>query len=196
SCNASCFVSATPPATIFWYPYTFTETIIAATLVVIVNTVYNTTKTSLRLNEIPSGYVLPDVNAGGTHVTTVTYTRSGKVITTDLAFPTRFLRWPDGYQWSGTLETSGKCETAVPESKSVALPSFPQLPLVMPTHPLGYDPEGVLFKPTLEPGFITEYKESFLGESAWQSCVLPPEVAPFVAPFTARFMTATTTEYE
>jgi hypothetical protein len=75
-------VTAQPPVSYTWAPYKIKETITAATLIVVVNTVYNTTSTSLKLADLPSGYTTPNVNAEGTHVETVSYTRSGKVETT------------------------------------------------------------------------------------------------------------------
>lgn len=65
-----------------WYPYKFDTTITAATLVKIVNTIDNSTRTSWRMNDLPSGYTLPPRNAAGTQVQTVNYTRFGTKMTT------------------------------------------------------------------------------------------------------------------
>ncbi|KAF2464222.1 uncharacterized protein BDR25DRAFT_319301 [Lindgomyces ingoldianus] len=180
TCSNNCTVTAHFPTVHSWKAYNISTTTTAATLVVIINTVYNTSKTSLRLNELPSGYILPDVNAAGTHVNTVSYTRSGRLVVTEV--------------WPGTLETSGTCQTA--SWKSVPLASFPQPPVVMPTHDLGPDPEGLLFYPWLEHPGPGVFMLNFHSEIAWLNCSRPNWKSPAAIAFTARFMTVTSTEFE
>ena len=68
-----------------WWPYiSFSKTITAATVVVLVNTARNTTVTSTLFNELPSGYTLPPRNAAGTQVQTVYYNRSGTQLSTEV----------------------------------------------------------------------------------------------------------------
>jgi len=45
----------------------------AGTIVSIINSVDDTTKTSTIWNELPSGLTLPATNAEGTHIATVSY---------------------------------------------------------------------------------------------------------------------------
>ncbi|KAF2267580.1 hypothetical protein CC78DRAFT_419641, partial [Lojkania enalia] len=201
-CGPNCTITAKKPTTWYWYPYSFTESIIAATLIVIVNTIYNTTTTSLKLAELPSGYTLPPTNADGTHVSMVTYPRSGNVETTAVAFPTEFVWWDDGYTWSGTLETSlpgqtgSSCMTAT-DYTVMPHPSYPQPAVSMPTHEVGPDPQGLFFKPTIHVGVVSDYKMTgYLDVSAWQQCSMELPVFPMLPAFTARFMTETVTSYD
>lgn len=62
----------------------FNTTLVAATVVEIVNTVSKTTRTTTILNQLPSGNNLAPTNSAGTHTEKVTYTRLGKAVSTDL----------------------------------------------------------------------------------------------------------------
>jgi hypothetical protein len=84
SCQADCSVCATAPHTFSWAPYTFTDTFVAATVVEVINTREGTTKTSTVFNELPDGYAPPPTNAAGTQTTQITYTRSGRALTTEM----------------------------------------------------------------------------------------------------------------
>jgi hypothetical protein len=75
-----------------WTPKLFDTTIVAATVVQIVNTDLHTTSLSTEYNEIPSGYTVPtNTNAQGTQTLPVTYARSGQILTTYMQVPA--LEW-------------------------------------------------------------------------------------------------------
>ncbi|KAF2729381.1 hypothetical protein EJ04DRAFT_390805, partial [Polyplosphaeria fusca] len=200
-CPKNCSVNAGFPTTYYWQPLYFTETVIAATLVVVVNTKYNITSTSLKLNELPSGYTQPDVNAKGTHVTTIRYPRSSTTEQTILAFPTKFIWWADGYSWSGQFQSSvpgqahNECAVAT-TSTFVPFESFVQPEPTMLTHSLIEDPEGNFFKATSETGVPADYAHTYSDIPAWQECQYPQVPLPMAPAFTARFMTATMTTYD
>ncbi|KAF2659789.1 hypothetical protein K491DRAFT_135384 [Lophiostoma macrostomum CBS 122681] len=205
ACSNNCSVAADAPVSYTWAPYSIKETITAATLVVVVNTIYNTTSTSLKLANLPSGYTTPNVNAEGTHIETISYTRSGKLQTTVIAFPTEFVALADGYSWNGTLATSipghnanGSCVTQIGSMMSLPFPSYPQPPVTTTaTHPdLGPDPEGIYWKPTTEPGVPSDYSKYYTDIGAWQTCSFLQAPLPMEVPFTAKFMTATMTQYD
>lgn len=84
TCRVNCRVTTGKPAIAYsWWPYiSYKTTITAATLVVLVNPVNNTTRTSWRFNELPSGYTLPPRNTNGTQVQTVYYTSFGTRLST------------------------------------------------------------------------------------------------------------------
>jgi hypothetical protein len=84
ACSNNCTVCAADPYSYYWTAYTITETLVAATVIEIVNTLAGTTRTTTIFNDLPAGYTLPPTNAEGTHVQTVTYTRSGASLTTVL----------------------------------------------------------------------------------------------------------------
>lgn len=83
TCKADCQVSLANGDRLVWVQKEFTTTITAATVVKIVNTDLHTTRLSTIHNKIPDGYTVPtNTNAEGTQTVDVTYTRSGKVLTT------------------------------------------------------------------------------------------------------------------
>jgi len=84
SCQNDCTVCASTPSSLFWTPYSFTETFLAATVVEVINTIDGTTRTSTIFNEVPAGYTQPSTNSAGTHITLLSYTRSGKLMTTEM----------------------------------------------------------------------------------------------------------------
>jgi hypothetical protein len=83
-CSSNCSVTATQPEYWYWTPYTFSTTIVAATVVEIIDTVVQTTRTTTIFNKLPSDYTRPETNAAGTQVQTITFKRSGQVQTTVL----------------------------------------------------------------------------------------------------------------
>jgi len=83
-CGSGC--SATYP---YKWSYTWQReehdtTITAATVVYVVNTRTNATRTVTKYNELPAGYTLPPVNAAGTRITilTIPHGPSGNTTTT------------------------------------------------------------------------------------------------------------------
>ena len=63
----------------------FATTIIAATVVEVVNTDDDTTSLSTEYNDIPAGYTIPtNTNAQGTQTFPVTYQRFGQNLTTTM----------------------------------------------------------------------------------------------------------------
>ena len=84
ACSNSCSVCAVNPYTYSWTPYSITGSVVAATVIDIVNTLEDTTRTTTIFDVLPSGYSLPPTNADGTHVQSITYTRLGASVTTVL----------------------------------------------------------------------------------------------------------------
>ncbi|KAK7915103.1 hypothetical protein PG985_012806 [Apiospora marii] len=80
---------------------TITSTI---TLVDIVDTASSVMSTRTVL---PDMYMSQNFNLGGTRITTLTWTRSGKPTTSVLVFPTGVVIWPTGVSWSGNLSLPG-----------------------------------------------------------------------------------------
>ena len=87
ACAASAVCTVTGTAVLEqWVPRQHTETAKTGTVVVvqIINTVLDTTSYSTIVEGIPSNYVPPATNAGGTKIETMTYTRHGRVSTATL----------------------------------------------------------------------------------------------------------------
>jgi hypothetical protein len=59
-------------STLYWQSFPINTTIIAGTIVLSFDPSTNTTKTSTVFNALPSGISLPDTNAGGTRVASIT----------------------------------------------------------------------------------------------------------------------------
>ncbi|KAI1977662.1 hypothetical protein LOZ53_003581 [Ophidiomyces ophidiicola] len=199
-CTPSCSVKVGAQHEYRWFPMPISTTIVAATIVKIVNTVKGTTRTSTIYNSLPSGYTLPPTNSDGKQVSTLTYTQQGLAKTTVLTFPTSFVSWPDGYTWSGTLQTkSNNKETCVTASTPVYVPfsSFPQ-PQATETlsHPAGPDPNGLLFKMKSVVAGFDAYKKEFKDQAALQTCSITPWPAPLVVEPTAQFLSETSTSFE
>ncbi|KAI9766723.1 MAG: hypothetical protein M1840_006367 [Geoglossum simile] len=202
SCGVACSAWAAEATIYQWDQLTFNTTIVAATVIEIVNTEDSTTKTTTVFNKLPGGYTLPPMNSQGTQVATITYSRTGSILTTVLAFPTQFQYWDDGYTWNGILPTKTEsdgdtiCVSAPSSGSFVPFKSFPQPAVVMPTHTIGIpDPQGILFKPTKYPRGVKIYK-SFTDEGALQTCRLPEHPAVAVAGYSARFIIQTSTVTE
>ncbi|KAK6857248.1 hypothetical protein PG995_007435 [Apiospora arundinis] len=113
------------------------------TIVTLVNTVLKTTKV---VTSWPPGHA---TNEAGTKVHTLTYTRSGKPHTTVIAYPTRFVVWPESYTWRGPLTGTGSstgstCITTSAFASVVPILSEPQHTTEAPkTDPL--DPKGLSY---------------------------------------------------
>ncbi|EER27211.1 hypothetical protein CPC735_025470 [Coccidioides posadasii C735 delta SOWgp] len=200
NCTPYCKVEVEPVYTFTWYPMEFSTTVVAATVIEIVNTLVGTTRTSTISNDLPSGYTPPATNDDGTQVTTVTYSQQGTTKTTVLAFPTSFTSWADGYTWQGRLQTEKDDETACVTAiipSFVPFESFPQpTSISMPTHPSGPDPKGLLFKPTSIDLGAGAYVEAFPDEGALQTCSLKHYPLPLAVEPTARFLSKTITYFE
>lgn len=85
TCKAECGVKVPNGRQLRWSAKTFSTTIVAATVVEIVNTDLHTTKVSTIYNELPAGYTVPkNTNSQGTQTVQVIYTRTGKTLTTDM----------------------------------------------------------------------------------------------------------------
>ncbi|KAK6839284.1 hypothetical protein PG987_005150 [Apiospora arundinis] len=113
------------------------------TIVTLVNTVLKTTKV---VTSWPPGHA---TNEAGTKVHTLTYTRSGKPHTTVIAYPARFVVWPESYTWSGPLPGTGSstgstCITTSAPASVVPILSEPQHTTeAAKTDPL--DPKGLSY---------------------------------------------------
>jgi hypothetical protein len=81
-CLASCNVCVYDGATYNWVEVTPTTTILAGTVVEIINTGDGTTRTSTILDPIPTGYTVPQTDTAGTRITEITYSRDGSVFST------------------------------------------------------------------------------------------------------------------
>ncbi|ETN41500.1 uncharacterized protein HMPREF1541_03436 [Cyphellophora europaea CBS 101466] len=104
TCAASCRLSGLPSGYIAgWAPISVSTTLTHATIIEIINTDLGTTKTStIYDDEVP----LPtNINNDGFRTQKVSYTRDGKAMTTDIAFPTSFQVIPQQWVWSGILST-------------------------------------------------------------------------------------------
>lgn len=180
----------------------FNTTIVAATVVAIINTNANTTRYSTIFNKLPSGYELPETNAAGTHTAKVSYTRGGKPQVLDLAFPTAFTAWDDNYSWTGALPTStfghAMCLNAS-DTSVVPFPSYPQrTPTRIPTNTeLDFvDSAGLFFSTIRRVYYMDAYKSHYSDVAAMQKCTLRSDVAPAMAVMTAKFLTKTSTRLE
>jgi len=68
-----------------WTPRYFDTTIVAATVVEVINTDVDATRVTTIYNEIPAGYTIPtNTNSLGTQTVQVTYLRTGKTLTTEM----------------------------------------------------------------------------------------------------------------
>ncbi|EXJ56042.1 hypothetical protein A1O7_08973 [Cladophialophora yegresii CBS 114405] len=160
-----------------WMPKSFSSTIVAATVVKIVNTDQDTTRLSNIYNEIPAGYtVSTNTNTQGMQTLLLTYYRTGKTLTSTIAFPTQFNANPDEYFWTGVLPTVDAagvsvCSTAPTSGlgTTVSVDYWSQDSMfTTPTYTCGPDPGGLLFTTShveLESRFTT-YKTAFLDEAA------------------------------
>ncbi|KIW95868.1 uncharacterized protein Z519_02932 [Cladophialophora bantiana CBS 173.52] len=188
---------------LIWTPRAFDTTIVAATVVQVINTDLDTTKTSTVFNKLPAGYTIPtNTNAKGTQTVEVTYWSTGKMHTTDIAFPTVYNIYPDRYTWNGTLATvdAGGTTTCSVDADTVIVVDFPGTQpstFTTPTNSYGPDPGGLLFSTMyLDGGMFQPFKSFFSTEAALQTCNTAPFIAPAVAELTARFITQTSTSYE
>ena len=85
TCAANCTVTVGNGFVLNWAAQHFTATIVAATVVQVVNTDLHTTRLSTVYNELPAGYTVPtNTNAQGTQTVPVVYVRTGKTLTTNV----------------------------------------------------------------------------------------------------------------
>ncbi|KIW23719.1 uncharacterized protein PV07_11897 [Cladophialophora immunda] len=203
TCAANCTVTVGNGFVLHWAPQDFTTTIVAATVVQIVNTDLHVTRLSTVYNELPAGYTVPtNTNAQGTQTVPVAYVRTGKTLTTDVAFPTPFQYFPDRYTWNGTLPTTDANSNSICSTDASAIEFVDfwsqQTTFTTPTNTYGPDPGGLLFTTWWGEyvGMANTYKKIFTTDAALQSCspYYPP--APAVPEFTARFITDTSVSYE
>ncbi|KAK7885757.1 hypothetical protein LTR67_010109 [Exophiala xenobiotica] len=188
-----------------WTAQSFSTTIVAATVVEIVNTDLHTTSLSTQYNEIPAGYTIPtNTNAQGTQTVEVVYARSDQSLTTDVAFPTPFDDFPQEYLWSGTLATTDAAGNSVCSTASTTVTglvdyySQESAPFTTPPNPYGPDPGGLFYTTSWTEVFTSmaqTYKSMFPDIAALQTCSGSPAPFPAVVELTARFITATTVSY-
>ncbi|KAK5060093.1 hypothetical protein LTR84_009977 [Exophiala bonariae] len=188
----------------YWTAKSFSTTIVAATVVQIINTDLQITSLSTQYNEIPAGYTVPtNTNAQGTQTVAITYYRSDQRFTTTAAFPTQFNKFPQEVNWSGTLATTnaaGKSVCSTVASSAIDYVDYFSQDTVftMPTGPYGPDPGGLLFTTSWVEDFTSmgqSYQAIFPGVTALQSCSIAHAVFPAVMELTARFITATAVSY-
>jgi hypothetical protein len=72
NCDADCGVLHPLHSTLYWQSFPINTTVVVGTIILSVDKRTNTTKTSTVFNALPSGISVPDANAGGTRVATVT----------------------------------------------------------------------------------------------------------------------------
>jgi hypothetical protein len=201
-----------------------TTTITAATVVEIVNTVYNTTKTTTIFNTLPPGYyyhlqmrqvhewtLLPTCGQGTRLAPSCKYNPMWPqciqliFLTNNVtsAFPSFFINWGDSYVWSGTLQTTGntpnvtECVTAPPSGSTVQISSNPQPTdnsLYVPS--FGSDSRGLLFTLSWEYhiALYEEFKTLFPDQGALQTCA-SSDNSGAGANFAASFMTVSSTQF-
>ncbi|KAK3315605.1 hypothetical protein B0H66DRAFT_642794 [Apodospora peruviana] len=126
----------------------------AYTVITTINTVRNITTSTTAWNSIPTDVQLIETNEAGTRIKTVTYHvwddnfSIVSTLSTVVAYPTPFIKWPEYYKWSGTAysptptattasgggEPTTTCVQTVAEvvpsdtPETVAIHSQPQLP--------------------------------------------------------------------
>jgi hypothetical protein len=93
-----------------WRQIRASGTFTAFTIVTVINTVSNTTRTSTVLADTPGNFQPPPTNSEGRRIQTLTYDANGKTTSTVVTFPTLFFDWPNQYAVSGeyVLTTNGK----------------------------------------------------------------------------------------
>ncbi|KAK1750898.1 hypothetical protein QBC47DRAFT_88805 [Echria macrotheca] len=93
-----------------WRQIRASGTFTAFTIVTVINTVSNTTRTSTVLADTPGNFQPPQTNSEGKRIQTLTYNANGKTTSTVVTFPTLFFDWPNQYAVSGeyVLTTNGK----------------------------------------------------------------------------------------
>lgn len=110
--KATCYVTG-QVSEFVWRPIRAPSTFTAFTVLTVINTVVNTTKTSTIIADHPQSYTPPPTNSLGKRIHTLTYNANGAVTTTVIAFPTVFFDWPTQYAVSGEYvltRTNGKSE--------------------------------------------------------------------------------------
>ncbi|KAI9828861.1 MAG: hypothetical protein M1826_005965 [Phylliscum demangeonii] len=184
---------------VYWLSFPINTTITAATVVTVINTRTNATRKSTIYNDLPSGFTLPDVNADGTRVTTITTTDYfARNYTTVLAFPTIFLGYPNSYEWSGILPTPAGNEPCTSVKYHAApLPSHVPAPSPTVAFPIG-DAYGTNFQALRDwlPGDHNFFKDSFPDVLAFQVCTPFLEVAGEAVWPTASYLTESSVSYE
>ncbi|KAI9783655.1 MAG: hypothetical protein M1839_003503 [Geoglossum umbratile] len=180
-------------------------TVVAATVVVIVDRVAHTSRTTTitnavtELSENGNTRPIPPKNSGGTIVTTVTVSDSiaHTQFTTVVAYPTRFLIYDYNYLASGTLQTTATngakgCLT-LSDGSHIPLPSHPPWPKPFESSiPEQGDDVGTNFLPQWEDAGLVDFLFPDVG--AFKTCALE-EVAPAVMLFIATVLTETSTSY-
>lgn len=85
TCAPNCEVLVYNGGRLHWTAKSFSTTIVAATVVQIINTDLHSTSLSTQYNEIPAGYTVPtNTNAQGTQTVDIIYFRSDQRFTTTL----------------------------------------------------------------------------------------------------------------
>ncbi|KAK3065354.1 hypothetical protein LTS18_011877, partial [Coniosporium uncinatum] len=176
----------------------FNETLTAATVLQIVNTKLNTTRTSTIYN-YPSGFNIPATNSAGTVTTVITrtYGPSSSFVTT-LAFPTAFQDYDADYE---TRVCTNLLSSAFLPSHPPTTQSAATIPVI--TYEVGNgtsyltDSQGIYYKPTqyvngMPYEFYSKVFSDFRTEE-WCDGLVP---APAFAVPTALLLTATSVSME
>ncbi|KAH9208077.1 hypothetical protein DL95DRAFT_312527, partial [Leptodontidium sp. 2 PMI_412] len=198
---SNCSVSASHGQAFGWEQRMVNTTIVAATVVTIVNTNANTSRVTTLFNSLPDGYTLPPTNSEGTVTQRITYTRFGQTLSTDLAFPSEFNAYVDAYTWNGTLATnSTSCLTA--KSPSIGpLTTFPPQPSVtFPVYESGNttitnDTKGLYFLPVTDDIQLGDVTGFYTDVVPIRECTLTV-TQPVIPHWTAQFLTHTSTSFE
>ncbi|PMD53223.1 uncharacterized protein K444DRAFT_635575 [Hyaloscypha bicolor E] len=188
---SNCSVSATRGEKFGWEQKNFNTTIVAATVVTIVNTNLQTSRLTTIFNALLAGYTLPPTNSDGTVIQRITYTTLGQVLTTELAFPSSFCVYVDAYTWNDVAplrdcwiavtspfiphwtaqfltHTSTSFESNGDVSTSSAAPAISPPPPAPSSGPSPQLPVGQTFSP---PSLPENSEPSSLSSSSYQ---LPP----------------------
>ncbi|KAH8745644.1 hypothetical protein F5882DRAFT_235195, partial [Hyaloscypha sp. PMI_1271] len=184
-----------------WEQKNFNTTIVAATVVTIVNTNLQTSRLTTIFNALPTGYTLPPTNSDGTVIQRIIYTTLGQVLTSELAFPSSFRVYVDAYTWNGTLATnSTTCLTANTPSTG-HFTTFPSQPrIAFPTYESGTltitnDIEGSYFSPTTGVIELADFAPFYTDVGPLRDCWMAV-TSPFIPHWTAQFLTHTSTSFE
>lgn len=84
ACSNSCTVGVANPYYFYWTPYSITGTVVASTVIEIVDTLDDATRTTNVFADLPTDYLLPPTDVGGTYAEVIAYTRSSVGVTTVL----------------------------------------------------------------------------------------------------------------
>ncbi|KAJ9625116.1 hypothetical protein H2203_005071 [Taxawa tesnikishii (nom. ined.)] len=186
SCVADCSANPWGPSEISWTKQFPNVTLTAATVVYVVNNQTNTTRTTTLYADLPPGFTPPPTNSGGYRILEVTL----PIVTDDygnyssstvtMTYPTMYMDYPKGYNFSGTIPTSVNgepvCLTAPSSGIWITLPPAPTTS-VLSTDP--EDPYGLLYTTAAYfQNYATEgWARVFPSEAAFTECTQQPASA-------------------